>query len=157
MRMAGAGVALAVAAGVVALSGPAPVGAATTVIDFEGVAAPTAFVETSPLRDAYAHLGVTFSGPDALSGGGVLHRNAGFNVTGHSGDSYLAFNSAILGAYPSGGAAAGPGIISFATPVRSVSMYVGSRQSGTITLEAFDGDGNVVDTTSAPSRRPAAR
>src|SRR5687767_154358 len=80
-------------------------------IDFDNVTAPCAFTETEPLTAQYATQGVTFSGPDAQSGGAILNECSGFPVTRYIAPNFLAFNTTV--AYPPSGIAHGPETVTF--------------------------------------------
>lgn len=115
---------------------PPPAGA--TVINFDDLTAPCAFVDsTGPLTSRYSSLGVNFSGPAPESGGAILNQCSSFGVTGQSEPNFLAFNTQAT--LPGGGSPIGPETISFDVPVSSVQINVGSTDAGTITLACFAG------------------
>jgi hypothetical protein len=132
---------LMVAAGVLVLSQAGF--AQTTTVTFDDVTAPCVFTQTVPLTTEYASQGVTFAGPVAGSGGAVLNSCANFGVTGFSAPNYLAFNAGVD--YLSGGTAAGPATITFASPPSRVAIDVGASGagSGTATLVAYSGAAQV--------------
>lgn len=122
----------------------APIGA--TVINFDDVVKPCTFDATTALRDAYSALGVVFSGPGVNDGGAILNECGSFGVTGHSSPNFLAFN---LGAVLSnGGIPRGPETITFTSPVGHVQINAGHGASGTIRMDAFDGGGNFLGSSS---------
>jgi hypothetical protein len=105
-------------------------------IDFE-TGAPAGFAQTTALTNAYAALGVTFSGPGANDGGAILDQLGNFGVSAHSGVDFLAFNNGAT--LNGGGVPRGPETILFSAPVFNVGLWVGGESSGsTYTLEAFD-------------------
>jgi len=126
------------------LAVPAGSSAATRTINFDDMTAPTLFMDTQPLSDEYASLGVTFAGPSPGSGGAVLNGSS-FAVTGESTPNILAFNS--TASYPGGGTPIGPETITFATPIHSASIKGGQTGGGTLTLKAFDGTTQVFSDT----------
>ena len=62
------------------------------VINFDDVAAPDMFLNTTHLTDQYASLGVHFSGPSDIDGGAILNQSSNFGVNALSGVNFLAFN-----------------------------------------------------------------
>lgn len=130
-----------------AMVGPAaPAGAAhEVVIDFDEAAAPAAFVDATPLRDEYDHLGVTFAGPNDDDGGAVLDEDSAFSVSGHSSPNFLALN--VNSTMSNGGTPQGPQTMLFAPPISALSMYAASPQAGSATLDAFDGDDTLVESS----------
>jgi hypothetical protein len=77
----------------------ASAGAQTTTITFDTdasgapLSAPCLFVQTVPLTDLYASLGVHFSGPSAGTGGAILNSQcANFPMGARSSPNFLAFN-----------------------------------------------------------------
>jgi hypothetical protein len=125
--------------------------AGTRTIDFDDATAPCCFIQTGPLTDRYAGLGVTFSGPQPGGGGAILNQSGGFGVSGHSAPNFLAFNTGV--SYGSGKPAGGPETIAFATPIHFASIKAGQGSGGTVTLTAFDGSTPVSSSfrTSAPA------
>lgn len=109
------------------------------VIDFDDAAAPALFSQTQPLRNAYAPLGVTFEGGNALNGGAVLNMST-FQVTGESGTNALAFN--VFGSLQNGGIPQPPEVMLFRHAVSRVQMNVAGLDGGTIEVGAYDEDGN---------------
>jgi len=128
--------ALLVACLVLTLSPASVALAGTRTINFDDVGAPSAFVNTEPLTDRYAGLGVTFAGPEEGAGGAILDASS-FSITGESPPNILAFNPS--GTYPSGKPADGPETITFASPIHSASINAGQSSGGTVTVTAFDG------------------
>ena len=113
-------------------------------IDFDGTAAPAVFASTTPLSDRYISLGLTFAGATGV-GGEILNQAAEMGFMAHSGTDFLAFNTeAGLGQDER---------IEFAGALSSVSVYLASLPSGTFTLTAFDGIGNLLGATSLASSR----
>ena len=109
-------------------------------IDFEK-GGPPLFAGTTALTNAYAGLGVTFSGPGGNDGGAILDQSSGFGVNAHSGTDFLAFNTDSM--LSDGGVPRGPETILFGAPVSNVGLWVGGEPSGsTYTLEAFDASNN---------------
>jgi hypothetical protein len=146
--------------GALALGVPILVGgaaqAASVTVDFNARAdgtpfvAPTRFVDTVPLTEELAALGVRFVG-----GGGVL--SGSFGVSGASGPNYLVFNARSTARYANGAAAAPPEQVRFDRPANLVRLRVGSAEGGTATLRAFDASGNVVGTAQValtPTAKP---
>lgn len=123
----------------------------TTFIDFDHDAsgnplfASCLFVDTSPLTEIYAPLGVHFSGPDPTSGGAILHNCSNFGVPPVSGPNFLAFNR--RASFTSGGRATDPETITFDSPALFVSLIASAgRASGTFQLQGFDANNMVVST-----------
>jgi hypothetical protein len=112
-----------------------PVTAQTT-IDFDGTDAPCAFVETSPLTNLYAGLGVTFGG-----GGAILHQCGNFGIDARSGDSFWAFNTDTY--------AVGPAQIFFAAAQPSVSIFAFNASSALFSMSIFDGASNLLGSVHA--------
>jgi hypothetical protein len=102
-------------------------------INFDDRTAPPIFVDTMPLTNEYASLGVNFSG-----GGHVLNSDSGFGMSlglPFSAPNFLAFNAEISGASP-------PETITFNYLVSSFSLdFAGSV--GTISLRGFRDGGFV--------------
>lgn len=116
---------------------------AVTITFDEFGSAPRSFVDTTPLRDEYAALGVFFSGPDANGGGAIVSAST-FPIDARSGSNILAFNTVVSGVFPGNGSAIGPETITFGSLQSAVSLYY--AQSG-LTLAAFDAAGNLVATS----------
>ena len=122
---------------------------AAVAINFDTTNEPCFFKSTTALREAFSSLGVHFTGPGALDGGGILNECGGFGVTGHSSPNFLAYNTATD--FSDGGVSRGPQTITFDTRVDSVSIRAGHSLAGTVTLDAF-GNGNIqVDSDSISS------
>lgn len=120
-----------------------------TVIDFDhdqsgaSLSAPCLFVQTTPIREQYALLGVHFSGPDASSGGAILDQCSNFGVSAASGTNFLAFNATAT--YTSVGTPASPETITFDSPVSAVSMLAsGGFTSSPGQLTAFGMTNNLL-------------
>ena len=120
-------------------------------IDFDDVTAPCAFYQTAPLTDAYLARGVRFSGLPPAAGGAILHWCGNFQVTGFSGDNFLAFN-ALATEPPNYFSPALPEFLDFTLPVAAVSVRVGTGFEGSIGqlahLRAFDGANTLVASSS---------
>jgi Secretion system C-terminal sorting domain len=104
-------------------------------VDFDDLDAPGLFSQAEALTTEYTDQGVTFEGM-----GEVLHEDSNFGVTGHSYPNFLAFNT--------GAAVPGPETMIFEPPISSLSLIAGSTNAGTITLDAYDASGNLVDSNS---------
>lgn len=114
-------------------------------IDFE-TAAPCDFSGTTALTNAYAGLGVTFSGPGGNNGGAILDQCGNFSgINAHSGVDFLAFNAGAQ--MKDGGVPTGPETILFTTPESGVGIWVGGIGT-TYTLQAFDVFGNLLGSAS---------
>jgi Bacterial Ig domain len=98
--------------------------------------APTLFMDTHPLTDRYADLGVHFAGPEDGAGGAILNASS-FTITGESPPNFLAFNPSA--SYPSGKTASGPETVTFDSPIHAASINAGQSSGGTVTVTAFDG------------------
>lgn len=122
---------------------------AATWIRCDDLTAPCLFGETNALREEYAALGVHFTGPAPLDGGGVLNECGAFGVTGYSSPNFLAFYRTAT--FASGGLAAPPETIAFDTPIAYFEAKVGSNSSAgsTVTLTGYSTGGAVVATGSA--------
>jgi hypothetical protein len=124
---------------------PAPTAiAGTTSINFDDVAAPCSFIETTALRDAYAAYGVWFEGAAALDGGAILNECGNFGVSGHSSPNFLAVNA---GAQLSdGGIPQDPEYLYFTPAVSQVTAKFGSNSGAgyTLTMSAYDSAWNLV-------------
>lgn len=114
--------------------------AATTTIDFEGSGAPCCFALTSPLSNAYAGLGVNFSGVGG-TGGYILNQSGGFGFNAHSGTDFLAFNTSQKGI-------SGVEDISLSTPVSAVSIWAADRYGSVVSLSAYDAGGALLASAS---------
>ena len=102
--------------------------------------APTSFSASQPLRNEYASLGVTFSGPGPLDGGAILNQGGNFGVPARSTPNFLAFNRA--SALQNGGVPRDPETLTFSAPVSSVSIFAsGGGQSTVFRMEAFTAGG----------------
>ena len=109
--------------------------AATTSIDFEGTGAPCAFGNTAPLTNAYAGQGVNFAGVDG-AGASILNQCGGFGLNAHSGTDFLAYN--IFGQ-------TGQSFdILFDSAEDSVSIWGASSDGQSLTLEAYDGQHQLI-------------
>ncbi|MBX9254289.1 hypothetical protein H1Q63_10105 [Desmonostoc muscorum CCALA 125] len=106
--------------------------------------APLLFIETTPLTNLYAPLGVTFSGPGQLSGGSILNQSGSFGVDALSGSNFLAFNrDAILS---NGGVPTDPETISFADLISDFSIFASGGDPNTFQLQAFDIENSLLGT-----------
>jgi hypothetical protein len=126
--------------------GPAPAG--SVIIDFDDLPQPPVFLETTALRDEYAGLGVTFSGPNPLDGGAILDQESNFVVSGYSAPNFLAFNCDSH--LSDGGIPTAPERLTFSSLVSFVGINVGSFASlgDVLTMEAFNDNDQLVDTNS---------
>jgi hypothetical protein len=143
----GNGKCLAVASVCALLSG-APATAVLINFDTDGsgnpIVAPTLFAQTTPLRDAYAAIGVNFSGPSALDGGAILS-GGGFGVQPRSAPNFVAFSRSATAFMQNGGLPRDPETITFNTPLSSASIYAsGGGQAATFRLDALDGGGGLI-------------
>lgn len=132
-----------VAVAALAAALPATSFAATTTIDFDGTSAPCCFVSTTPLSNAYAGLGVTFSGFGG-TGGSILNQSGNFGFDAHSGTDFLAFNTGVNGI-------SGVEDITFSTLQSAVSIWAANSNGGSISLTAFDAGGATVATSTINS------
>ncbi len=134
------------AAGVViAFLGMAVPARATTLVDFDNVTAPCGWSDgVVALRDEYAPVRVLFDGSGPDDGGGVIDECGNFGVTGHSPPNFLGFNRAAQFNY--GGRPIPPETMNFNPPVHGVSIGVGSSETGSAWMGAFDSGGVLVDT-----------
>ena len=119
--------------------------AGTTLIHFDDISAPCAFVQTQRLTSEYAALGVIFEGPGGNDGGAILHECGNFGVSGHSRPNFLAFNDHAH--LSDGGVPRGPETMHFAPPVSTVQISAarGHSSGGTVSLHAYDGSNALVD------------
>src|SRR5262245_36229451 len=116
------------------LLGSAPVRATT--ITFDDAPAPCLAVDTSPLTEAYAGLGVHFQGPSVGQGGAIFNVCSGFGIGARSGENFLGF---AIGTY-----ALDPETITFDSEVSYVEIYAGYRSSQTYNMFAFDALNNLI-------------
>ena len=108
------------------------------------IVAPTLFAQTTPLRDAYAAIGVTFNGPSALDGGAILS-GGGFGVQPRSAPNFLAFSRSATAFMQNGGLPRDPETIAFNTALSSASIYAsGGSQAATFRMDAFDSGGALI-------------
>ncbi len=119
-----------------------PDGAVTGLINFDGVTATCAFLDTVALSTELSSQGVVFSGPGSNDGGAVLDQCSSFTVSGFSPPNFLAFNT--LSTYPSGGTARGPETLTFTQPQSRVEINGGGADAGTITMQCFNGAGTSI-------------
>lgn len=117
-----------------------PAAAATTVINFDDVAAPAYFDLQTPLANQYAALGVTFAGVGGKPGAEVLDQSSNFGVDARSGRNFLAHNT-----YTGLATEA-----TFATAISGFEVFVGSGAGydGLYWANAYDIDGDLVDSYS---------
>lgn len=122
-----------------ACTGIASQASAQTVIDFESNA-PNLFGQTTPLTDAYASLGILFSGVTG-AGGSILNDSSFSQIAARSGTDFLAFNASV-----------GTGLIeeaTFSTAVSSFSVFLaGNAGVPSFFASAYDIGGNLLGTTS---------
>ena len=103
------------------------------------VTAPTTFASTTPLRDLYAPLGVTFSGPGPNDGGAILS-GGGFGVNPRSAPNFFAFSRSAT--MQNGGVPRDPETINFTSPNITVTIFAsGGGQAATFRMDAFDSVG----------------
>lgn len=116
---------------------------AAVFINFDDATEPCGFLSTTALRTKYAALGVTFTGPGPLDGGGILNECGNFGVAGHSPPNFLAFNSAAH--FSDTGIPRDPQQMHFSSPVSQVSILAatGSDWVGPVAMRAYDA-GNVL-------------
>lgn len=120
-----------------------------SVINFE-LGAPDVFDGTTALRDAYSGLGVLFSGPGPLDGGGVLDQGSAFGILARSGVDFLAFNADPDAVFMDGGHPTGPQTISFATPQTFIEIFAsGANDDGSFRMDAFDAADTLIATSGA--------
>jgi hypothetical protein len=118
--------------------------AGATLIDFDDLTAPTAFVETVRLTDRYAMLGVIFEGPGGNDGGAILDEGSNFGVSGHSSPNFLCFNNGA--SLSDGGIPQCPETLHFEPSISSIQALVGAGHSvGQVTIEAFNASNELVD------------
>ncbi len=122
---------------------PAPV-----MINFDDVAAPSFFLDATPLTTEYAAQGVTFTGPGSRDGGAILSETAGgFTADPNSRPNVLAFSSVAL--LHSGGRARGPETLNFSPAVTSITLsaaLASAFDAGALALDAYDTQGVRLDT-----------
>jgi hypothetical protein len=107
--------------------------AGTRTITFDDRTVPCSFSATSPARNEYASMGVTFAGPTPTQGGAILNECGAFGVTGYSAPNFLGFNT--TAGYPQP-----PETISFAQPIYSFEIKAAQNGTGGIfTISGFDG------------------
>lgn len=117
-------------------------------IDFDDLTAPSVFVDTVALSEEYAGQGVHFDGESdgdgGKDGGAVVHEDGGFGIGALSGTNFLAFNrSAFLSDF---GVPTDPERVTFDSLMGQVSIFAASgHEPNTFALEAFDIDGNLLD------------
>jgi hypothetical protein len=114
--------------------------------------APTGFAQQQPLRNEYASLGVTFSGPSSLDGGAILDQGGNFGVPARSTPNFLAFNRGA--SLANGGIPRDPETLTFSTPLSSISIWAsGGSESTSFRMEAFSSGGTSVgsSTVNSPS------
>jgi hypothetical protein len=130
--------------------GPGQAGIVTQ-INFDDAAQPCGFIDTNPLRTAYAAQGVVFAGGHALDGGAILNQCGNFAVSGYSPPNFLAFNPSPAAIMQNGGFPIGPERLTFpGSPVAVVQMSVGAAGGGTVTITAYNALHEVLDSVSGP-------
>ncbi|MAE71499.1 MAG: hypothetical protein CME06_13660 [Gemmatimonadetes bacterium] len=121
--------------------------AAVTCIDFDDGSQPCDFSLTTALRDEYAAQGVTFSGPLAYDGGGILDDCASFGSPARSGSNFLAFDDTCIGCFSDGGTPRDTETIELSTPKRWVSCWVSGGFTGTtVRMDLYDSGGAYIAT-----------
>lgn len=119
------------------------VGAGAGQIDFDGTGAPCNFVNTTPLTDLYAGLGVLFAGPAVGQGGAILNQCGNFGVNAHSGEEFLAFNRGLY--------ALDPETVTFSQPYTDISIWGASGfGSAGFRMDGYFGP-NLIDSSTAYS------
>lgn len=103
--------------------------AGATTISFE-TGAPALFNQTTPLTGEFKKTGAFFSGNGGGIAGSILDQASAFGINARTGNDFLAFNTLNTG---------NGDTVSFATPVDTVSLFIGDGLSGNFTLTAFDG------------------
>ena len=114
-----------------------------TLITFDNMEAPCDFAQTTRLTTEFEGLGVIFEGPGGDDGGAVLNQCGGFEVSDFSPPNFLAFNCEAK--MFDGGIPEGPETFLFDPPVTKVTALVGSDETGSATLEAFNASAQMVD------------
>ena len=103
---------------------------------------PAIFDNASPLRNAYAALGVHFTGSTSATGGAILNDST-FAQPARSGHNFLALTGVESTTF------GGPETITFDSAVFLVSIYAsGIGHPYTFKMEAFDAGGTLLDTNS---------
>src|SRR5688572_1474487 len=116
------------------------------------LSAPNGFAQQNPLRNEYASLGVTFSGPSALDGGAILDQFGNFGVNARSGRNFLAFHRESLTTMLNGGVPRDPETLTFSTPLSSISIWAsGGAEPNTFQMDAFSSGGVLVGTSTQSS------
>jgi Secretion system C-terminal sorting domain len=101
-------------------------------INFDANLEPCLFNDQVPLTNEYAGQGVIFSGA-----GEVLDECSNFGISNYSSPNFLAFNTGIP--------APGPETMSFSPAISSLSLWAGSANAATITLNAYNAANILVD------------
>ncbi len=107
---------------------------------------PTFFSGANPLRNEYAGLGVSFTGPGPDDGGAILDKSGNFGVNPLSGDDFLAFNRVTTGVTMlNGGRPFDPETVTFANPTSAVSIFASAGFfTGVFVMSAFDSSNNLL-------------
>lgn len=109
---------------------------AAATITFDDFTAPTLLSDAEPLTARYAADGVTFSGT-----GAILDQDSAFGITGFSPRNFVAYEEGgfIGPPGPMQGIGSAADVLSFSTPVSSLSLRAGSAGTGLrLNIEAFD-------------------
>jgi Secretion system C-terminal sorting domain len=100
-------------------------------INFDELDAPPYFSDAIALTNEYEDQGVIFEGQ-----GEVLHEDGNFGIFNYSSPNFLAFNT--------GAGVSGPETMLFDPPAGYVNLLAGQSSAGTITMNAYDSDGDLV-------------
>lgn len=95
------------------------------------ITAPCALIQTTPLTDLYASLGVHFSGPGEMLGAAIINECGNFGLPPRSGSNFLAFNTSSYTRLPE--------TIRFDSPQRTVSIFGGDDTATIFTMTAYRG------------------
>jgi hypothetical protein len=115
----------------------------TTVIDFDESPSPSSLSNAAAIRDRYIGKGVRQTHINAFDGPGVLQHSMALGVTGFSPPNVLVLNDAEF--LNSGGKPKFPLYLLFNPPVKSIRMLAGDPGGSTLTAEAYNANGEVVD------------
>lgn len=116
--------------------------------------APPSFSATNSLTNLYSSLGVTFSGPASMDGGGILNVTSNFGVPTQSGTNFLAFNRDLISpnGYINGGVPTDPETIVFSNLQTTVSIFAsGGDTANSFSMQAFDDGNALVGSSSGPN------
>lgn len=117
---------------------------AVQLLDFDDRVAPSGFDQAVPLSSEYSGVGITFLGPAPGQGGALLDEASGMAVTGHSSPNFLAFDTTTY--------ATGPETLELFSTANhlgfSAAIRGGIGDAGTLTLDCFDAEGNLLGSNS---------